>query len=219
MKKIIILFLTVIGFQIAHASTFYGGEQSNTTFIPQVNKQYIVLPTPLTKTKQVVEFFSFYCPHCYNFEMVYNIPEMVENALPPGAVFHQYTVNFFKMESKNLTRAWAYAIANGITSQVEKPLFNAVMNGKITSMKTIAQVFSANGIPLQSFNTGINSFIVDGLVAKQDNLNKYYNINATPTFIINGKYEVRIQGFENVLSYKQFAQEYTKTVLYLLNKY
>ncbi len=29
--------------------------------------------------KEVVEFFSFYCPHCYDFELTYKIPSQIKN--------------------------------------------------------------------------------------------------------------------------------------------
>ena len=33
-------------------------------------KQYITLEKPVAGEPQVLEFFSFYCPHCYQFEQV-----------------------------------------------------------------------------------------------------------------------------------------------------
>ena len=30
-------------------------------------KQYITLDKPIAGEPQVLEFFSFYCPHCYQF--------------------------------------------------------------------------------------------------------------------------------------------------------
>ncbi|MDN6833791.1 MAG: protein disulfide oxidoreductase DsbA, partial [Enterobacterales bacterium] len=35
--------------------------------------QYVKLDKSITNEPQVLEFFSFYCPHCYEFEEVYHV--------------------------------------------------------------------------------------------------------------------------------------------------
>ncbi|VEA70927.1 Thiol:disulfide interchange protein DsbA precursor [Serratia rubidaea] len=44
--------------------------------------QYVTLDKPVTGEPQVLEFFSFYCPHCYQFEEVYHVSDAVKKALP-----------------------------------------------------------------------------------------------------------------------------------------
>lgn len=41
-------------------------------------KQYTNLSKPVAGAPQVVEFFSFYCPHCYQFSEVYKVNSTVE---------------------------------------------------------------------------------------------------------------------------------------------
>ena len=45
-------------------------------------KQYQVLELERSAQSEVVEFFSFYCPHCYSFEIQYQIPSKVKAELP-----------------------------------------------------------------------------------------------------------------------------------------
>ncbi len=40
-------------------------------------KQYNTLPQPVAGEPQVLEFFSFYCPHCYQFEQVLHVSDAV----------------------------------------------------------------------------------------------------------------------------------------------
>ncbi|MFI3255829.1 MAG: thiol:disulfide interchange protein DsbA/DsbL [Psittacicella sp.] len=199
----------------AYAGTFYGGPASSNKFIPKVGVQYTVLKTPY-KANTVTEFMSFYCPHCYNYEMVYDIPEKVRAGLPKGAIFNQYTVNFFKMQSVELSRAWSMAQAYGYTSKVEKPMYTAVINGQIASMKDIKEIFVENGVTASEFDSEINSKRTNAIVQKQLYFNKVYNINETPTFIVDGKYQINPEGFKNVNSYQEFAKEFSETVVYLL---
>ncbi|MBF3320904.1 protein disulfide oxidoreductase DsbA, partial [Leptospira borgpetersenii serovar Hardjo-bovis] len=38
-------------------------------------KQYNTLEKPVAGAPQVMEFFSFYCPHCYQFEEVLHVSD------------------------------------------------------------------------------------------------------------------------------------------------
>lgn len=46
--------------------------------------QYQTLNRPVTGEPQVLEFFSFYCPHCYQFEEVYHVPQAVKKPCQKG---------------------------------------------------------------------------------------------------------------------------------------
>ena len=73
-------------------------------------KQYLVIEgQQRTAQPEVIEFFSFYCPHCYAFETQYHIPQKIAEALPEDTSFKQYHVDFLGRQSENLTRAWALA--------------------------------------------------------------------------------------------------------------
>lgn len=66
MKK---MWLALLGMVIAFgvsAAQFTNGEQ------------YTTLDKPVNGAPQVLEFFSFYCPHCYEFAEVYHIPRLLK---------------------------------------------------------------------------------------------------------------------------------------------
>ena len=173
----------------------------------QVSKQ-------ATEQKEVIEFFSFYCPHCYAFEMEYHIPQQVAQALPKDAVFKQYHVNFLGRESENLTRAWALATLLGVEAKVKAPLFEAAQKDSLRSMADIRDIFLQQGITAEQFDSNINSFAVNGLVKKQENAATQFNIRGVPDFYVNGKYRVNPEG----LNYDDFVKDYVETVTGLLQK-
>ena len=72
----------------------------------------------MTGEPQVLEFFSFYCPHCYQFEQVYHVSENVKKALPAGTKMTKYHVEFLGPLGKQLTQAWAVAMALGVLKPV-----------------------------------------------------------------------------------------------------
>jgi len=58
-------------------------------------KQYVVVEGQQQSAQpEVLEFFSFYCPHCYHFETQFHIPQKISESLPEGTPFKQYHVDF-----------------------------------------------------------------------------------------------------------------------------
>ena len=55
-------------------------------------KQYTTLEKPVAGAPQVLEFFSFFCPHCYQFEEVLHISDNVKKKLPEGVKMTKYHV-------------------------------------------------------------------------------------------------------------------------------
>lgn len=81
-------------------------------------KQYITLDKPVAGEPQVLEFFSFYCPHCYEFEQVLHVADNVKKKLPEGTKMTKYHVEFLGPLGKDLTQAWAVAIALGVEDKI-----------------------------------------------------------------------------------------------------
>lgn len=180
----------------------------------QEGKQYVQVSQQASQQKEVIEFFSFYCPHCYVFEMEYKIPQQVADALPKDVKFKQYHVNFLGRQSENLTRAWALAMALGAESKVKAPLFEAAQKDALKSMDDIRAIFLSNGVTSEQFDGGINSFAVNGLVNKQVNAAEQFKVRGVPDFYVNGKFRVNPEG----LNYDDFVKDYVQTVKGLLQK-
>ena len=106
-------------------------------------KQYTTLEKPVAGAPQVLEFFSFFCPHCYQFEEVLHISDNVKKKLPEGVKMTKYHVNFMGGDlGKDLTQAWAVAMALGVEDKVTVPLFEGVQKTQtIRSASDIRDVF------------------------------------------------------------------------------
>lgn len=179
-------------------------------------KQYITMDTQHSAQPEVVEFFSFYCPHCYTFETQFKIPQKVKEALPQGTEFKQFHVDFLGSQGENLTRAWALAMALKVEDNVRQPLFEAVQKNAIRSMDDIRAIFLANGISAEQFDGGINSFAVNGLTAKQQKLAEQFQVRGVPDFYVNNKYRINMEGLSH--DSNTFVQEYVEAVKGLLQK-
>ncbi|AUI66970.1 MULTISPECIES: DsbA family protein [Glaesserella] len=185
---------------------------------PVANKEYTEVRQVPSAQKEVLEFFSFYCPHCYDFELTYKIPSKIKAGLPEGAVLKQYHVDFLGRQSAELTRGWALAMALGIEDKVKTPLFEAAQKDAIKSMDDIRAIFLANGITAEQFDNGINSFAVNGLVAKQTQAAEEFKVRGVPAFFVNEQYQINSEGFSDSSSTNEFVQRYIDAVLFLVKK-
>ncbi|AJE09069.1 DsbA family protein [Mannheimia haemolytica] len=185
---------------------------------PTAGKEYIEVRKAPSAQKEVVEFFSFYCPHCYDFELNYKIPSQIKAKLPADSKLVQYHVNFLGRQSENLTRAWALAMALGAEDKVKTALFEAAQKDAFKSMDDIRAVFIANGISAEQFDSGINSFAVNGLVNKQVQLAEDFQIRGVPAFFVNGQYQLNLEGFSDSSSTNDFIQRYIDAVVFLSKK-
>lgn len=82
MKKIWFALVGVMLAFSAAASSFSDG------------KQFITLDKTVSGAPKVVEFFSFFCPHCYDFERTYRINQALIDGLPQGVKLTRYHVDF-----------------------------------------------------------------------------------------------------------------------------
>ena len=207
MKKLFFILTALLSINIAQAADF----------VPQEGRQFITVSQPATVDKEVIEFFSFYCPHCASFQTEYKIPQTIQAKMPAGTQCVKYHVNFLGRASEDLTRAWAFAMATNNTELVEDALFAAAQKNSINSMSDIRKIFIDKGISAEQFDNGINSFAVNGLVNKQVKALEQYQVRGVPAFFVNGNKQVEMNGFSDSASVEQFVENYTDTVLYLLN--
>ncbi|MDD6909826.1 thiol:disulfide interchange protein DsbA [Actinobacillus minor] len=185
---------------------------------PVEGKEYISVRQAPSAQKEVLEFFSFYCPHCYDFELTYKIPSQIKAKLPEGAKLVQYHVNFLGRQSENLTRAWAFAMAQGVEDKVKTALFEGAQKDAFKSMDDIKAVFVANGISATDFDNSINSFAVNGLVNKQVQAAEDFKIQGVPAFFVNEQYQMNLEGFSDSKSTNDFIQRYVDAVTFLIRK-
>jgi len=181
-------------------------------------KQYNTLPQPVAGEPQVMEFFSFYCPHCYQFEQVLHVSDAVKKKLPEGTKMTKYHVEFLGPLGKEITQAWAVAIALGVEDKITSPMFEAVQKTQtLQNAADIRKVFVDAGVKGEEYDAAWNSFVVKSLVAQQEKAAADLKLTGVPAMYVNGKYQLNIQGMDTS-SMDIFLQQYADTVKYLVEK-
>ncbi|PQQ36361.1 thiol:disulfide interchange protein DsbA [Photorhabdus bodei] len=181
-------------------------------------KQYVELKSPVADQPPVLEFFSFYCPHCYQFEEIFKVPQTVKQHLPEGTKLVRYHVDFLGPLGKELTTAWAAAMAMGVEDKVTPVLFEGIQ--KTLAIKTpndIRDAFIKAGVTAEDYDAAMSSFVVKSLVVKQQKAAQDLQLRGVPAMFVNGKYMVKNDGID-ASSADNYAKSYSDVVNFLLNQ-
>ncbi len=158
---------------------------------------------PATAKPEIAEFFSFYCPHCFNFAKT-EVPKIKAN-LPEGVVFKQNHVEFIGKEMGiEMSRAFAVAHQLKVDAKIEHALFSAIHEKKqhFTNRDDIRQLFITNGVDGKDFDAAANSFMVSAQMSQMKRATSNAKISGVPALVVNGKYRVEtaaIKSYDELL--------------------
>ncbi len=146
-------------------------------------------PTHASEGKvEVLEVFSYACPHCYSFD------PFLENWEKTGHKNGELArlPAIFNRSYELMARGFYTAEVLGIKDKLHTPIFEA-MHGKdrsklIRTPEQMAELFEANGVDRKTFDSTFNSFAVDTKIRRAQTIAPRYGIESVPTIIVAGKY-------------------------------
>lgn len=143
-------------------------------------------PTSDPSKIEVVEMFSYGCPHCDHFDPL--LHKWVE-ALPKDVVFVRIPV-VFRASWEVLARAYYVAEMLGVSDKTHSALFKAIQedNQRIEDIDALAKFFVDQGVDDKRFRDAYNSFGVAAKINRGKQMAQRYGITGVPTLVINGKY-------------------------------
>jgi thiol:disulfide interchange protein DsbA len=155
---------------------------------------YKIIADQATEKKEVIEFFSFWCSHCFNFEP---IVKDIKSKLADDVEFKKVHVNFMGVTSSDVqddaTKAMMVAKSLQKSDALNQAIFKYihVSGSPITGLQDLKNIFVINGIGSDEFDKMIASFGVNSMLKMNNKLIQQYreHINSVPNFIVNGKYQ------------------------------
>jgi thiol:disulfide interchange protein DsbA len=156
----------------------------------EMGKQYILVspaqPTETGKNVEVLEFFSYACPHCHDLEPVLN--PWVKKL--PGDVTFRRLPAVFSDKWLVLARVFYTAEALGQLDRLHPAIFNAMHVDRLdlTNEKTLQEWVGKNGIEVKKFMDTYNSFSVQGKAQRAKQLTRAFAITGVPAVVVDGKY-------------------------------
>ena len=100
--------------------------------------------------------------------------------------------------------------------KVEGPLFDAVLKQRsVKNEDDIKAVFVQAGVDAGEFDAARNSFMVKTLTARQESAAEEFALTGTPSFYVNGKYQIKNNGI-NDGSTEGYGKEFADIVHQLM---
>ena len=156
-------------------------------------KDYVRVPTPAPPDApgkiEVVEFFSYTCPHCRNMESA--VHDWLKRK-PENVTFRQMAVALGASWEPS-ARAYYAAQALGVLDKIHQPLFDAIQQErrKLTSEDDLAAFFAEHGVDQEAFRKAYQSFTTETQLRRGNQLAQRFGVRGVPTFIVDGQYDVR----------------------------
>lgn len=193
MKKLFTLLSFLLFSVAAHAAQFTEGTH------------YTVLDAEKSTTPKVTEFFSFYCPHCYQFEP---IVDNLKHSLPNNAKFEKVHVAFM---GGSMAVPMAKSYATMVSLDAEKTLVPAMFK-QIHDLRRaprdeqeLRQIFIDNGIDGAKFDAAYNSFVVNSMQRSFDKQFAKSTLTGVPGVVVNNKYIVKADKIRSPEEYNQLV--------------
>jgi protein dithiol oxidoreductase (disulfide-forming) len=158
---------------------------------------------------QVIEFFSYACPHCYNLEP--SVQKWLKTKAD-NVEFIQVPA-IFNAQWEAFAKIYFTAEVLGVTEKVHPIVFDAIHGPgkKIKKLDDLKAIFTSSGVSGDDFDNTLNGFAVDSKIRAAKIMTQNYAIKSVPLVIVQGKYKTSApmaQGNDNIF----------KVVDHLINK-
>ena len=138
------------------------------------------------KKIEVVEFFSYGCPHCAELETQIT-PWLAK--LPPDVQFRRVPV-FFQPNWVNLGKVYYTLEALGEDAKLSPAVFAAIHGGNVqlSNDKTFFDWAASQGLDRKKVEDMYNSFAIGGKVNRAKMVAQAYNVQSVPLVVVDGKF-------------------------------
>ena len=166
-------------------------------------KNYVRLQQPVPvdtgKKIEVIEFFSYGCPHCGDLEPVL---QGWLKTVPPDVQFRRIPVTF-QRAWENLARSYYTLEALGEEVKLSPELFAAIHSKgmNLSEPKAFFDWAATKGLDRKKVEDLYNSFTMASKISRAKQQAQQYNIQSVPTLIVDGKFVTasdKIGGHSNV---------------------
>lgn len=138
---------------------------------------------------EVIEFFSYGCPHCSDFHPVLG---KWSATLPGDVVLVRVPITFGRPQWASLAKLYYALEATGDLARLDGAVFEALhrKGSKLYDDRSVADWVKAQGVDGKKFADAYSSFGVVSKVKRADQMAQAYKIQGVPALAVDGKYLV-----------------------------
>lgn len=144
-------------------------------------------PTEDASNIEVIEFFSYGCPHCADFNPLLHSWIAKQQG---DVVVKKVPITFGRAAWVNLARLYYALEITGDIAKLDGEVFKAIHVERINLFyeKTVNEWAAKKGVDPKKFNEAFNSFGVQSRVKRGDQMAQTYRIQGVPALAIDGRY-------------------------------
>ena len=137
---------------------------------------------------EVIEFFWYGCPHCYNLEPAL---ETWVKKLPPDTQFVRVPAILSERWQYDAAIYYTFDAMN-LVQKLHRPFFDAIHRDglRTENQQALAEWLKKQGVDDKRFFDTMKSMGVDTRVRRAAHLTLSYRINGTPAMAVAGRYTV-----------------------------
>lgn len=143
-------------------------------------------PSQVAGKIEVIEFFSYMCPHCSSLQ-----PSLAAwlKRKPADVEFRRVPMVFHE-SWQPLAQLYYTLEAMGLVEKLHHDVFAAIHTQKLKLQdpKVLAEWIASKGVDRQKFNDTYNSFSVKSLTKRAADTAGRYKVEFTPALVIDGRY-------------------------------
>jgi thiol:disulfide interchange protein DsbA len=156
-------------------------------------------PTENAAKIEVLEFFSYGCPHCADFNPVLTAWAAKQ---PADVVVKKVPVTFGRAAWANIAKLYYTLEVTGDLHRIEADVFKAIHVERINLFeeKALTEWVLKKGVDAKKFSETFNSFGVMSKVRRGDQMAQAYKIGGVPALAVEGKFMVGGADFPSQLA-------------------
>lgn len=143
-------------------------------------------PTETGKKIEVIEFFSYACPHCYSLQA----PLRTWLKRKPADVEFRRVPAVFQDSWMPFARIYYTLETMGAVDKVHHDVFAAIHDQKVRLQdpKVLFDWAGTKGVDKQKFMDTYNSFTVQSRTQRATDVTRRYDVQFTPALVVDGRY-------------------------------
>jgi thiol:disulfide interchange protein DsbA len=148
---------------------------------------------------EVVEFFSYGCPHCAEFFPLIGTWLATQ---PKDVAFRRVPVGFERPPWINLQRAYFALLASGDLNRLDGPLFAALHQERLQlyDEPALADWVGKHGGSAEKFAAAYTSFGINSQTVQADKMVEDYQVTSIPMLVVDGRYIALGNSFSELLA-------------------
>jgi len=181
LRALVLAALTIVGFALVSAAAAK----------PVLDKEYKLIdpaqPQPATvKGVEVLEFFNYACPHCYEFEP--NLKAWLKNK--PKNTDFRYVPAVFNERMFPLAKLYYALEEMGLLEKLHEKVYFAIHQQQFNLLDraVLLKWIGEQGVDVKKFEATFDSFSVNNKAQRAAQMSRNYHIPGTPYLIVGGRY-------------------------------